>query len=38
VLLTGDGLITHKLRTTTDDQSRAILPALPSSMGQAARK
>jgi N-methylhydantoinase A/oxoprolinase/acetone carboxylase beta subunit len=28
VLLTGDGLITHKLRTTTDDQSRAILAGI----------
>jgi N-methylhydantoinase A/oxoprolinase/acetone carboxylase beta subunit len=28
VLLTDDGLVTHKLRTTTDDQSRAILAGI----------
>ena len=28
VLLTDDGLVTHKLRTTTDDQSRAILEGI----------
>lgn len=28
VFLTGDGLVTYKLRTTTDDQSRAILAGI----------